>query len=175
MSTISNCKRKTQENGRLLLEFPITSKVYQSYRTIQVLNVLNPFTVKGTTKFVCRTAYGKLYNIGKTQLQELINMQQNGAESADPDLSDTTNYGTEMRKKIEKFVETHNLSFTRQQIAAIQIPARSVVFKEMVFWMDDYFATCGEFMPDKSKLRIVFSFNIMNHNQTHDFKMEVSN
>ena len=102
-------------------------------------------------------------------------MQQNGAESADPDLSDTTNYGTEMRKKIEKFVETHNLSFSKQQIAAIQIPARSVVFKEMVFWIDDYFATCGEFMPDKSKLLIVSSFNIMNHNQTHDFKMEVSN
>ena len=54
-----------------------------------------------------------------------------------------------MRKKVEKFVETHNLSFSKAQIAAIQIPARSIIFKEMVFWMDDYFATCGEFMPDK--------------------------
>jgi len=82
-------------------------------------------------------------------LQVLINMQQAGAQSAQSEFNDTTNYGTEMRKKVEKFVETHNLSFSKAQIAAIQIPARSIIFKEMVFWMDDYFATCGEFMPDK--------------------------
>ena len=52
-------------------------------------------------------------------------MQQSGAESADPELSDTTNYGTQMQKKIENFVETHNLNFSRAQIAATQIPARS--------------------------------------------------
>ena len=76
-------------------------------------------------------------------------MQQAGAQSAQSDLNDTTNYGTEMRKKVEKFVETHNLSFSKAQIAAIQIPARSIIFTEMVFWMDDYFATCGKFMPEK--------------------------
>ena len=76
-------------------------------------------------------------------------MQQAGAQSAQSEFNDTINYGTEMRKKVEKFVETHNLSFSKAQIAAIQIPARSIIFKEMVFWMDDYFATCGEFMPDK--------------------------
>ena len=73
----------------------------------------------------------------------------------DEDFDDNTNYGQDMRKRIEKFVELHKLPFSRQQIAAIQIPARSVEFKEMVFWMDDYFATCGEFMPTKGSFQTI--------------------
>lgn len=79
----------------------------------------------------------------------MIKLQQNGANSVEEDFSDNTNYGREMRKKIENFCDTHNINFSRAQIAAIQIPARSTEFKEMVFWLDDYFATCGEFMPTK--------------------------
>ena len=167
MKTISNCKRKTQDSGRLILQFPILGTFIHLILKYNFPPVLHAFIVQGDTVYICRTAYGKIHDIGKTQLLALIKMQQSGAESADPELSDTTNYGTQMRKKIENFVETHNLNFSRAQIAAIQIPARSEVFKEMVFWMDNYFATCGEFMPDKGSLRISknpspYSF-ILNH------------
>jgi len=134
LKNISSATRRTYASGRIELDFPIL--------------------VEKNTHFVCRTAYTKLYNIGKTQFQELIKKEQKGDKVVEPDLDDTTNYGKEMRQKIEKFVDTHNLTFSRADIAAIQIPARSTVFKEMVCWLDDYFATCGEFMPTKGILYI---------------------
>ena len=135
MSNISSAKRFTYESGRIELEFPIL--------------------IQNNSRFICRTAYRKLHNIGKTQFQELIKRQQNGDKSVEEDLGDSTNYGKEMRKKIEKFCETHNINFNQTQIAAIQIQARSTVFKEMVFRLDDYFATCGEFMPTKGLILLL--------------------
>jgi len=134
LNNISSAKRFTYNSGRVDLEFPIL--------------------IQNISRFVCRTAYRKLHDIGKTQFQELIKRQQKGDKSVEEDLGDCTNYGKEMRKIVEKFVDSQNLNFTRAQIAAIQIPARSTVFKEMVFWLDDYFATCGEFMPTKGFIHL---------------------
>jgi len=119
--------------------------------------------IAGNTKYICRKAYQKLHGVGKDQMQNLINQVKNGDDVIAAPLNDTTNYGPAMRKKVEQFVDLHNINFSKAQIAAIQIPSRSVEFKEMVFWLDDYFATCGEFMPTKNgevQLELITKYEI---------------